>query len=290
MGLLRDNEEVKTLVKIGFKEIEREMGELDQSQKTERNERTRENFELKKMISSSSEEKEEKLFKLEKDFNAKIYNMKDKLHSTFEEFQDKVTQQIEDKFAEKLPEVFDKLNDMSAKMSLGGYCDDFHQNKTFLFYLVFSDQREKVDAIEKKLDVYKEDISHLINKTNDDLNKAIESNMEDTTQAVVTLRKDFIEQVKTESEIRKEKEKEIRTNLADSVEKFSRQIEELEGKDRDITEETKTEFERLQSEITQSHTKIESNLSDIRENSNENIRLLNEQIKSLGIQKLFQLN
>ena len=119
MGLLRDNEEVKNLVKIGFKEIEREMGELDQCQKTERNERTRENFELKKLISSSSEEKEEKLFKLEKDFNAKLNNMKDKLHTTFEEFQDKVSQQIEEKFAEKLPEVFDKLNDMSAKMSLG---------------------------------------------------------------------------------------------------------------------------------------------------------------------------
>ena len=61
------------------------------------------------------------MFKLEKDFNAKISNMKDKLHSTFEEFKDKVTQQIEEKFAEKLPEVFDKLNDMSAKMSLGGW-------------------------------------------------------------------------------------------------------------------------------------------------------------------------
>ena len=121
MGLLRDNEEVKNLVKIGFKEIEREMGELDQSQKTERNERTRENFELKKMISSSNEEKEEQLFKLEKDFNAKILSMKDKLHSTFEEFKDQVTKQIEDKFAEKLPEVFEKLNDMTAKMSLGGY-------------------------------------------------------------------------------------------------------------------------------------------------------------------------
>ena len=62
------------------------------------------------------------MFKLEKDFNAKIFNMKDKLHSTFEEFQDKVTKQIEDKFAEKLPEVFEKLNDMTAKMSLGVYC------------------------------------------------------------------------------------------------------------------------------------------------------------------------
>ena len=155
---------------------------------------------------------------------------------------------------------------------------------------MFSDQREKVDAIEKKLDVYKEDISHLINKTNDDLNKAIESTMEDTTQAVVTLRKDFIEQVKTESKLREEAEKEMRTNLAASAEKFSRQIEDLEVKGREIREETKSEFEQLKSEINQNQTKMESNLSDIRENSDHNIRTLNDQIKSLGIQQLFQLN
>ena len=155
---------------------------------------------------------------------------------------------------------------------------------------MFSDQREKVDAIEKKLDVYKEDISHLINKTNDDLNKAIESNMEDTTQAVVTLRKDFIEQAKIESKLREEKEKEIRINLAESVEKFSGQIEELEGKSREIREETKSEFEQLKSEINQNQTKLESNLRDIRENSDHNIRTLNDQIKSLGIQRLLQLN
>ena len=71
------------------------------------------------------------------------------------------------------------------------------------------------------------------------------------------------------------------------MEKFSRQIEELEGKDKEIREETKTEFEQLKSEINQNQTKIESNLFDIRENSDANIRTLNEQIKSLGIQKLF---
>ena len=116
---LRDNEEVKNLVKIGFKEIEREMGELDQCQKNECKQRTKENSELKKIIGSQNEETEEKFYKLEKDFNSKVFHMKDQLHSTFEEFKDRVTEQIETKLAEKLPEVFEKLNDMSAKMSLG---------------------------------------------------------------------------------------------------------------------------------------------------------------------------
>ena len=71
------------------------------------------------MISSQNEETDEKFFRLEKEFNSKIYNMKDQLHVTFEEFKGKVTEQIESKLAEKLPEVFEKLNDMSAKMSLG---------------------------------------------------------------------------------------------------------------------------------------------------------------------------
>ena len=92
---------------------------LDQCQKNESKQRTKENLELKKMISSQNEETDEKFFRLEKEFNSKIYNMKDQLHVTFEEFKDKVTEQIESKLTEKLPEVFEKLNDMSAKMSLG---------------------------------------------------------------------------------------------------------------------------------------------------------------------------
>ena len=35
MGLLKDNEEMKNIIKIGFKEIEREMSEIDESNKNE---------------------------------------------------------------------------------------------------------------------------------------------------------------------------------------------------------------------------------------------------------------
>ena len=239
---------------------------IDQCQKTETKQRTSENLELKKMISSQNEETDERFTKLEKEFNLKLSRMKDQLHTTFDEFRDKVTEQIEAKLAEKLPEVFEKLNDMSAKMSL-----------------VFSDQREKVDAIEKKLDVHKEEVNHLINKTNDDLNKAIESNLEDTTQAVVNIRKEFISQVKTEAEAREKQQDEIRSSLAGSVEKFNQEIEELQEKARQIRESTQSEFDLMKGEVKEFREKTEVNFMEIGEKYSQNNNTINDQIKALGI-------
>ena len=238
---------------------------IDQCQKNETKQRTKENLELKKILSSQNEETDEKFLRLEKEFNSKICRMKDQLHTTFDEFRDKVTEQIEAKLAEKLPEVFEKLNDMSAKMSL-----------------VFSDQREKVDAIEKKLEVHKEEVNHLINKTNDDLNRAVESNLEDTTQAVVNIRKEFMSQVKTEAEAREKQEEEIRSSLAGSVEKFSSEIEELQEKGRQVREKTQTEFDLMKGEIKQYKDQTEDNFKEIGEKYNKNNETINEQIKALG--------
>ena len=140
----------------------------------------------------------------------------------------------------------------------------------------------KVDAIEKKLDIYKEEVNHLINKTNDDLNRAIESNLEDTTQAVVKLRKDFLSQINNESETREKLEQDIRSNLADSVEKFSKHIEQLEGEGRQIQENTQKEFELVKGEIKEYQNKTDFNFVEIGEKSNENNKNINDQITALG--------
>ena len=66
MGLLKDNEELKNVIKIGFKEIEREMCELDESLKTEIKQRTKESLELKHIVNSKANELEEQMLKLEK--------------------------------------------------------------------------------------------------------------------------------------------------------------------------------------------------------------------------------
>ena len=159
---------------------------------------------------------------------------------------------------------------------------DAEASLDYILFPVFSDQREKVDAIEKKLDVYKEEVNHLINKTNDDLNRAIESNLEDTTQAVVKLRKDFLSQINNESETREKLEQDIRSNLADSVEKFSKHIDQLEGEGRQIQEDTQKEFELLKGEIKEYQNKTDFNLVEMGEKSNENNRNINDQIKALG--------
>ena len=48
-------------------------------------------------------------------------------------------------------------------------------------FSAFKNQDDKVVNLKNLLDNNTEEINHLINKTNDDLNKAIESNYEDTT-------------------------------------------------------------------------------------------------------------
>ena len=119
MGLLKDNEDLKNIIKVGFKEIEREISELDESNRNETNERVKENHELKQMLNSKNNEVDERLNKIEQDVKSKHQNMKLQLHSTIESFKDDVGRQIEETITAKLPDVDEKINDMNAKMSLG---------------------------------------------------------------------------------------------------------------------------------------------------------------------------
>ena len=119
MGLLKDNEDLKNIIKVGFKEIEREISEIDESNRNETNERVKENHELKQMLNSKNNEVDERLNKIEQDVKLKHQNMKLQLHSTIESFKDDVGRQIEETITAKLPDVDEKINDMNAKMSLG---------------------------------------------------------------------------------------------------------------------------------------------------------------------------
>ena len=119
MGLLKDNEDLKNIIKVGFKEIEREISEIDESNRNETNERVKENHELKQMLNSKNNEVDERLNKIEQDVRLKHQNVKLQLHSTIESFKDDVGRQIEETITAKLPDVDEKINDMNAKMSLG---------------------------------------------------------------------------------------------------------------------------------------------------------------------------
>ena len=119
MGLLKDNEELKNIIKVGFKEIEREMSEIDDSNRIETSERVKENLELKQMLNNKNNEVDERLNRIEHDVKSKHQNMKLQLHSTIEAFKEDVGRQIEDTISKKLPDLNENINDMNAKMSLG---------------------------------------------------------------------------------------------------------------------------------------------------------------------------
>ena len=61
MGLLKDNEDLKNIIKVGFKEIEREMSEIDESNRKETSIRMKENLELKQMRNNKNNEVEERV-------------------------------------------------------------------------------------------------------------------------------------------------------------------------------------------------------------------------------------
>ena len=122
MGLLKDNEELKNIIRVGFKEIEREMSEIDESNRKETNERVKENLDLKQMLNNKNKEVDEKLNKIEQDIKLKHQNMKLQIHSTIEAFKTDTERSIDEKISKNIPEIEDKMNDMSAKMSLGTVC------------------------------------------------------------------------------------------------------------------------------------------------------------------------
>ena len=122
MGLLKDNEDLKNIIKVGFKEIEREMSEIDESNRRETSVIAKENLELKQILNKRKNEVDERLNKVEQDVKIKHQNMKLQLHSNIEAFKDDVGKKIEETITSKLPNVDEKIDDMNAKMSLGKHC------------------------------------------------------------------------------------------------------------------------------------------------------------------------
>ena len=78
---------------------------------------------------------------------------------------------------------------------------------------MFTSQDEKLQEVYKALDNQKEELNHLINKTSEDLNQVAESNLEDTTMAVVSLRKEIADSLKAAEEKRSEEKLGIEANV-----------------------------------------------------------------------------
>ena len=79
----------------------------------------KENLELKYLVNSKNNEFEEHLIKLEKEMKINIFNLKENLQNSMDEFKKEIDTKIVEVIDCKLPDVRSELNDMSAKMSLG---------------------------------------------------------------------------------------------------------------------------------------------------------------------------
>ena len=265
MLLLKDNEEMKNIIKVGFKEIEREMSEIDESNKNEIKQRTKENLELKHLLNSRNNELEEQLIRMDKEVKMNIFNLKTNLDSTIENLKKDIDRQIDSTLDDKIPDIDSRLNDMSAKMSL-----------------VFTNQDEKVKILERCLEQSKEEIHHLINKTNDDLNKVIESNLEDTTRAVVNLRKDVVEEMKMEKKLRIDDKAMMEGDIKHGEEELMKKINEHRNESSIELSKVETKFSSLESKMNAINEELQATGQDMSSEILENKRNIESSLKDIG--------
>ena len=105
MGLLRDNEEMKNIIKIGFKEVEREMQEMDDWMKNENKLRIKEGLEIKHILNNQYDEMDEKIMKLDKGVNNKLYEATEQFDAALTDMKVKVYQDIENQLDERIPDI-----------------------------------------------------------------------------------------------------------------------------------------------------------------------------------------
>ena len=127
-------------------------------------------------------------------------------------------------------------------------------------------------------------MNHLIDKTNDDLNKAIESNFEDTTLgkkiqfelniipsllAVVTLRKDLSETMKEESKRTMQIKEDMISNIENLKEEFRMEID----KNNQINEKKNVE-------LLQKFRENENNLESLKQNLESSERRSKDELQN----------
>ena len=265
MSLLKDNEELKGILKIGFKEIEREMSELDEALKDEVKQRSKEGQELKHFLNSKSTEIEEQLLKIEKENKQFNYKMQDNLDQTIEALKVNIDKQIEETLDKKLPDFDGRLNDMSAKMSL-----------------VFTNQDQKVHKLEQFVDQNKEELLHIVNKASDDLNKALESNYDDTTLAVVNLRKELSDELKCETEKRIEEHSSVRCEVNSLKDELVREMQVQQEESYNKLGSLQTCIQNVEEQLNNFKTDVKEVENTLLNNITEHKQLTDSSLKKIG--------
>ena len=152
----------------------------------------------------------------------------------------KIYQDIKNQLDERILDIDGRLNDTNAKMSI-----------------VLSDQREKIDEIDATMKTNEHEANKKINKFKEDLNKLIEENMDDTTKAVVTLRKTIVDEVREEKEERVREQKKIISNIENIVITDKDNITEHESKH--IDEDAMPDIVNIKSSLSENGIRIVKN-------------------------------
>ena len=105
MALLKDNEELKNIVKVGFKEVEREMQDMDDVMKKENSARAREVSQMQHLLNEQRDEVETRLGKVEKDLKGQMSNMAEQCDDALKNMRIKFMKEIDETLEERIPDI-----------------------------------------------------------------------------------------------------------------------------------------------------------------------------------------
>ena len=105
MALLKDNEELKNIVKVGFKEVEREMQDMDDVMKKENSARAKEVSQMQHLLNEQREEVETRLGKVEKDLKGQMSNMAEQCDDALKNMRIKFMKEIDETLEERIPDI-----------------------------------------------------------------------------------------------------------------------------------------------------------------------------------------
>ena len=154
MALLKDNEELKNIVKVGFKEVEREMQDMDDVMKKENSARANEVKQVQHLLNEQRDDVETRLAKVEKDLKSQMSNMAEQCDDALKNMRIKFMKEIDETLEERIPDINGRFRIILSKILLASFQylnhqQDHHRlnDMTAKMSLVFSDQREKVDKL-----------------------------------------------------------------------------------------------------------------------------------------------
>ena len=117
MALLKDNEELKNIVKVGFKEVEREMQDMDDVMKKENSARAREVSQMQHLLNEQRDEVETRLGKVEKELKGQMSSMAEQCDDALKNMRIKFMKEIDETLEERIPDINGRYSSPSVPQS-----------------------------------------------------------------------------------------------------------------------------------------------------------------------------